>query len=143
MPTLTPEKFEKITETRVQELANMNSELKRKAREFLDKNYTKLKPGQYIASQFMYILEPKSINGMAKFEYVPRDSNNTGTHYAGVKSYTTLNNKPNRDDVYDPIPIADLEVWYRSFSAIGNSASSKRFGGRRRTKRTKRRKSKN
>jgi len=85
--------------------------LERKAREFLDKNYTKLKPGEPFST--IYILEPKSINGMAKFEHVPRDPRNTATEYGGVKSYTTFKNLPNRDDVYKPIPKAGLEAWYR------------------------------
>jgi hypothetical protein len=111
--------------------------LERKAREFLDKNYTKLKPGEPLRTQFIYILEPKSINGMAKFEHVQRDKGNTDTSYGGVKSYTTFKNLPNRDDVYTPIP-KSREGWYRSFSLMGNSASSKRFGGRKRKRRTKR-----
>ena len=127
----------KLIETRNQALANMNSELKRKAREFLDKNYNKLKSGDPF--HIIYIIEPNSINGMAKIEHEPPRT--TKLLYGVRKNYTTLNNKPNEDN-YTFIPIEGLEGWYRSFS-MGNSASSKRFGGRRRTKRTKRRKSKN
>ena len=138
MPPPTPDDVKKLIETRERELENMNSELKRKAREFLDKNYKKLKSGD--SFHIIYIIEPNSINGMAKIEHEPPKSNELV--YGVRKNYITLNNIPNEDN-YTYMPVKGLEGWYRSFSAIGNSASSKRFGGRRRTKRTKRRKSKN
>jgi len=106
-----------------------------KAREFLNKNYTKLKIGD--AFSVIYILEPRSINGIARIEDIPRYGNDE--EYGVRKNYTRLDN--NKDfSGFVKIPRNQItEAWYTNYGLMKSNPLTKRFtGGRKLTKRIKR-----
>ena len=113
--------------------------LKQKAIEFLDKNYTRVKPGEAVPYDF-YMLEPKSINGMKKIrcegkDRYPDPSTNTSKFNATVtyKNFDGSNNNPQ----FETIIIDEARrnpIWYRNMSMFGNSASDAILGGTRRRK---------
>jgi hypothetical protein len=120
------------------------NELLSKARSFLNKNYIKVKKKDCIRRPdstcvylpppgSVYVLHPDSINGMAKFEHKQSDCDHK--QCSGYLRYTNKNNKS--ESRFVPLPLEGLNAWYRTFSAVGNSASSKRFKGGKRTRRNK------
>ena len=116
--------------------------LRQKAIEFLDKNYTRVKPGETVPYDF-YMLEKRSINGMKKVrcqgnyrEKIKGEP--TKTLFDATITYHHFNGKPNNHN-YKKIIVDDKilqPIWYRKFSAIGKSASDAVLGGTRRRKST-------
>jgi len=89
------------------------------------------------------MLESNSINGMAKVRCEQRDRTNDPANPNGklcdaTFSYTDKNNTP-RFILKKKCPMKD--IWYRDFSAVGNSASKAVLGGKRKTKRVTKKKS--
>lgn len=120
-------------------------DLKQKAIAFLNEHYTRYNPQETpdLPENF-YMLEPRSINGMKKI-YMPfsgrADDDDIDVTYYNL-SDGKLHEPVKRHFVvykeYDPI-------WYRKFSAFGNSAKNAVLGGvkprrksRRRQRKTRR-----
>jgi hypothetical protein len=121
--------------------------LRQKAIEFLDKNYTRVKPGQPLPTTF-YMLEPRSINGMTKIEMLPNFTNTIvfGHKYTS-KNATSIFTNLSDGETHQPMNViknVDLDdvnnpVWTRTISMFGNSASDAVLGGTRRRQRKSRR----
>ena len=112
--------------------------MNKKAEDFLDKHYTRLKPnhnfkrtGKKPVLYIFYILYPKSQNGIGKI---------TVYHDGGAKIEFMRRNetiaKPMVFVHYIQHAIVTFEedivspIWYRRVSFLGNSALTKKLGGR-------------
>ena len=110
--------------------------LRQKAVEFLDKNYTRVKPGETVPYDF-YMLEKRSINGMKKVRCEGKDRDKikgepTKTLFNARITYKHFNGKSNKHN-YKKIIVDDeilQPIWYRYMSATGKSASDAVLGGR-------------
>ena len=132
-------------------------ELKKKAIDFLNKNYKRMNPGQHVGKygiydEVVYMLEPDSINGMKRVESV--GSNGSITTFApdGSKipdserqyqtrvKYIDKNGKEvKKENQYNYLDKdrdkIDSAIWYREGSLFSsNSASDAVLGGTRRRK---------
>ena len=115
--------------------------LKQKAIEFLDKNYTRVKPGEPLPDTF-YMLEPMSNNGMTKINMPSMHTDMIVPLHKYTSKYATSVYKNLSDgETHQPINVIkniDLDdinnpVWYRSIAAFGESDAI--LGGRRKSKR--------
>lgn len=112
----------------------------KKAEAFLDKHYTRLKPnhnfkrnGNKSVLYMFYILYPKSQNGMgkitvyrdggAKIEFMRRNE-------IIAKPILFIHSIQNAIVIYEEDKQYVSPIWYRRISFLGNSALTKKLGGR-------------
>jgi hypothetical protein len=113
--------------------------MEEKAKTFLDKHYTRIKPNHEIkkngrkpALSIFYILYPKSQNGMAKVTIFY----NGGGKIEFMENDEIKTKDPNLIYYVQGAFMVDQDdkhaspVWYRKFSILGNSALTKKLGGR-------------
>ena len=113
--------------------------LRQKAIAFLDKNYKRLNPTE--VQDTIYMLEPKSINGMKKIRSQASQRKHDDYFRATTVTQPIIDYKINRngkEEVYKDFPrsisIPDKEIkWYRLFG-FGTSAIDAELGGKTRRK---------